>query len=209
MSYEIVDLETWPRAAQFRLFKTYDRPHYATTVRLDVTQVMNKHKADGISPYRASLYAIGAGVHAVPELLMRFQGDEIRQYNTAALSATVPTPEGSFNYCYLPFNADFASFDRETARILKETAMRTDFGANTGERDDLIYLSCMPWLDYTSLNNALPGPHDCIPRVSWGKIVETGGRSSMAMTLEVNHALVDGAQVGAYFSAVQSAFDNL
>ena len=71
--------------------------------------------------------------------------------------------------------------------------------------DDLAYLSCMPWLDYTSINNALPGPDDCIPRITWGKIVERDGRWEMAMTLEVHHALVDGAQVGAYFAAVQDA----
>ena len=63
----------------------------------------------------------------------------------------------------------------------------------------------MPWLDYTAINNALPGPQDCIPRVTWGRIVDHGGRFDMAMTLEVHHALVDGAQVGAYFAAVQDA----
>ena len=50
-------------------------------------------------------------------------------------------------------------------------------------------------------------PDDCIPRVSWGKFVERDGRWDMAMTLEVHHALVDGAQVGAYFTAVQEALD--
>ena len=67
----------------------------------------------------------------------------------------------------------------------------------------------MPWLDYTSINNALPGPDDCIPRVSWGKFVDQGRRWDMAMTLEVHHALVDGAQVGAYFAAVQAALDKV
>src|ERR671916_366731 len=61
--------------------------------------------------------------------------------------------------------------------------------ANTGQRDDLAYLSCLPWLDYTSLDNALPHAEDCIPRVSWGKFVETGGRWSCAMTMEVHHVL--------------------
>lgn len=81
--------------------------------------------------------------------------------------------------------------------------------ANSGARDDLAYLSCMPWLDYTAINNALPGPDDCIPRVTWGKFVEHNGRWDMAMTLEVHHALVDGAQVGAFFAAVQRALDGV
>ena len=112
MAEHIVDLDTWPRAAQFRFFRTYDRPHYATTVRIDVTRLMQVRKGQGVNVYRACLYAIGAGLHGVPELCMRFRGDHV-----------VPRREG------------------------------------------------------------------------W----------DMAMTLEVHHALVDGAQVGAYFGAVQDA----
>jgi len=210
MTHKIVDFEEWPRAAQFRFFRTYEKPHYAVTSRVDVTRLMTKRKAQGVSVYRASLYAIGAGVHAVPELQMRFRGDEVRLYDGVEMSATVPTPHGSFNYAYLPYHPDFAVFDAATATALEKAARGGDLAANSGERDDLVYLSCLPWLDFTSINNALPHADDCIPRVSWGKIVQgADGCWSMAMTLEVHHALVDGAQVGDYFAAVQVALDRI
>lgn len=206
----LVDLTTWPRAAQFQFYRTYDRPHFAVTSRVDVTDMMERLKPAGVSPYRASLYAIGAGLHAVPELLMRFRDDTVVRHDAVELSMTVPTVAGSFTFAYVPFVSDFAAFDA-TARALIETAANGgDLAANkVGERDDLAYLSCMPWLDYTSLNNAMPGPHDCIPRVGWGKIMQTGRRWSMPMTLEVHHALADGAHVGAYFAAVQAALDGM
>jgi chloramphenicol O-acetyltransferase type A len=204
MASHPVDLATWPRAAQFRFFRTYDRPHYAVTSRLDVTAVMAR-KATGLSPYRACLHAIGVGIHAVPELCMRFRGENVVRHDMITLSMTVPTQAGSFGYAYVPFVADFTSFDLQAKALIDRTAAGADVAPNDGERDDLAYLSCMPWLDYTAINNALPGPQDCIPRVTWGRIVDHGGRFDMAMTLEVHHALVDGAQVGAYFAAVQDA----
>lgn len=204
MASHPVDLATWPRAAQFRFFRTYDRPHYAVTSRLDVTTVMAR-KATGLSPYRAGLHAIGVGIHAVPELCMRFRGENVVRHDMITLSMTVPTQAGSFGYAYVPFVADFTSFDLQAKALIDRTAAGADLAPNDGERDDLAYLSCMPWLDYTAINNALPGPQDCIPRVTWGRIVDHGGRFDMAMTLEVHHALVDGAQVGAYFAAVQDA----
>ena len=209
MAETLVDLQTWPRAAQFAWFKTYDRPHYATTTRLDVTRLMDLRKGQGVSPYRACLYAIGAGLHATPELLMRFRGDTVVQHDSLRLSMPVPTPSGSFNYAYVPFAADFAQFDVAAAEIITRTAAAADLNANEGASDDLAFLSCMPWLDYTSINNALSGPEDCIPRVTWGKIVQDAGKWRMAMTLEVHHALVDGAQVGAYFAATQAALDQV
>ncbi|MDA1153700.1 MAG: CatA-like O-acetyltransferase [Proteobacteria bacterium] len=204
MASHPVDLATWPRAAQFRFFRTYDRPHYAVTSRLDVTAVMAR-KATGLSPYRACLHAIGVGIHAVPELCMRFRGENVVRHDMITLSMTVPTQAGSFGYAYVPFVADYTSFDLQAKALIDRTAAGADLAPNDGERDDLAYLSCMPWLDYTAINNALPGPQDCIPRVAWGRIVDHGGRFNMAMTLEVHHALVYGAQVGAYFAAVQDA----
>lgn len=200
-----VDLATWPRAAQFHFFRTYQRPHFAVTSRLDVTDLMVRRKAMGVSPYRGCLFAIGAGIHAVPELLMRFRGGKVVRHDAVELSMTVPTATGSFTYAYVPFHADFATFDARAKALIDAAASGMDLAANAGERDDLAYLSCMPWLDYSSLSNAMPGPDDCIPRVGWGKITEDAGRFSMPMTLEVHHALADGAHVGAYFEAAQKA----
>jgi chloramphenicol O-acetyltransferase type A len=210
MNGEIVDLSTWKRADQFRFFRSYGKPHYAVTSRIDVTHLLARRKALNLSPYRACVHAIGTGVHAVPELRMRFRSDVVTNYDTIELSTTVPLADGNFRYAYLPFDADFARFDRQMAEITARVAASGELNANSGERNDLAYLSCMPWLDYTSINNALPGPDDCIPRISWGKFVEsTDGRWSMAMTIEVHHALVDGRQVGDYFSAVQGSLNSL
>jgi chloramphenicol O-acetyltransferase type A len=204
----IVDLNCWARADQFRLFRSYEKPHYAVTARVDVSHVMAQ-KAAGVSVYRACLWAIGAGLHAVPELCMRFRGDVVTRYDRVDLSMTVPLADGNFRYAYVPWQPDFAAFDGCAAALIAEVAAGGDLNANNGGRDDVAYLSAMPWLDYSSINNALPHAQDCIPRVSWGKIVEGSGRWSMAMTIEVHHALVDGRQVGEFFAAVQGALDQV
>lgn len=209
MTETIVDLDAWPRAAQYRWFRTYDRPHYATTSRLDVSHVVARRGADGLSVYRASLFAIGCGLHAVPELLMRFRGDTVVRHDTIDLSMPVPTPKGSFNYAYVPYLRDFADFDLQAKAVLEQIAQSDDLNAVGAGTDNVAFLSCMPWLDYTSINNAMPHKDDCIPRVTWGKYVPEADRWKMAMTLEVHHALVDGAQVGAFFAAVQAALDDI
>jgi chloramphenicol O-acetyltransferase type A len=92
--------------------------------------------------------------------------------------------------------------------IIEETTRGADLGANTGQRFDLAYLSCLPWIDFTALDNALPGPDDCIPRFSWGKFVEASdGRWSCPVAVQVHHALVDGLQVGQFFEAAQKSLD--
>jgi len=205
----VLDQDTWSRAAQFELFRTYDRPHFAVTKRLDVHHLITNRKSEGISAYRACLFAIGSGIHAVPELCMRFRGATVVRHDAIELSMTVPKPKGGFAYAYVPFESDFSRFDKASASLI-EQASHGDLAPNTGQRDDLAYLSCMPWLDYSSINNAMPHAEDCIPRVSWGKFVQDPDNVwRMSMTLEVHHALVDGEQVGAYFENVQTSLDTI
>ena len=200
-----INLADWPRADQFRFFRAYDRPHYATTVRLNVTKLMQARASTGVSPFRHTIWAVGKGLHAVPELCMRFKGDVVTQYRRLLLSPTIPLENGDFRYTYIAWNPDATRFDGHAAEKISEVREGAPLNANDGTIEDVAYLSCMPWLDYTSLDNALPGPDDCIPRVTWGKIVESAKGHEMAMTLQVHHALVDGRQVGQFFEATEAA----
>ncbi|MBF9042569.1 chloramphenicol acetyltransferase [Rhodobacterales bacterium HKCCE4037] len=202
----VIDIDTWERAPQYRLFRGYQRPHFATTARMDVTVLMAARAARGISPYRGSLYAIATGLHAVPALCLRFDGDTLTQHDRIALSMTVPREDGTFGFGYLDFDPDFTAFDA-AAQAEIARARTAPVEPDKDGRKDLAYLSCMPWLDYVSITNAMPSPEDCIPRVSWGKIVTEGDRFAMSMTIEVHHAIADGRHVGQFFEAVQIALD--
>ena len=103
MTGQPIDLDAWPRAAQFHFFRTFDRPHYATTVRIDVSHVMAQRQTRKLSPFRQAIYAIGAGLHAVPELCMRFRGDTVTRYDRLQLSPTIPLENGDFRYTSLQF----------------------------------------------------------------------------------------------------------
>ena len=201
-------LDTWPRAAQFNFFRTFDRPHYAITVRMDVSRLMAARKIQNLSPFRHAIYAIATGLHAVPELRMRFKDDTVVLHDRLLLSPTIPLENGDFRYTYLTYDPDRPSFDAHVKNKIDEVRAGVPLNANDGTIEDVAYLSCLPWLDYTSLDNALPGSDDCIPRVSWGKIVQKGDGFDMAMTIQVHHALVDGLQVAGFFEATQTALSD-
>ena len=201
-----IDIDTWERAPQYQLFRGFQHPHFATTVRINVTALMAAKAARGVSPYRACLHAIGTGIHAVPALCTRFRGDVVTQYDQIALSMTVPRDDGSFGFGYLEYTPNFETFDA-AARAEVARARVAEVEPDKDGRVDLAYLSCTPWLDYVSITNAMPSPEDCIPRIGWGKIVEESGGHAMSMTIEVHHAIADGLHVGQFFEAVQKALD--
>lgn len=209
MSGRQIDLATWDKAEQFRWFRAYDRPHFAITTRLDVSHLMLQRKARALSPFRSCLWSIGAGLHAIPALRTRFDGDKVTIFDRLHLSPTIALDNGDFRYTYIAYDPDRPTFDAKAKSRIAAVRGNQPLGANDRQAADVAYLSCLPWLDYTALDNALPGPDDCIPRVSWGRITAKGEGYDMAITLQVHHALVDGRQVGAFFEATQSALATL
>jgi len=46
-------------------------------------------------------------------------------------------------------------------------------------------------------------PGDSIPRYAWGKFFQDGDSLKTPLCVEVNHALIDGAHVGKFYTTVQ------
>ncbi|MEQ5870419.1 chloramphenicol acetyltransferase [Sagittula sp. NFXS13] len=202
-----ISLDRWHRSDTYRWFRDYGRPHYAITCRVDVTRLMAR-KAEGVSPYIGCLYAVGHGLNAVPELRVRFRADgTVVRHESIGLSFTVPRDTGGFAYSYQPFVDEFDVFDRAARANIAKVRSAKDIREHAERTDAVAYLSCLPWLDFTALDHAVPGPDDCIPRLSWGKIVEQDGRADMSLNVQVHHAVTDGEHVGALVSEIQTALD--
>lgn len=206
-----VDIETWPRAGQYRLFRSFANPHFAITAPLDVTRLMDKLKPKGVSPFTAVLYALTAGANAVPEFLTRFRGDEVVVHDAAGTSFTVPADDSGFVFCEAPYHRDWQVFDRECrACIDAARAGKGHKGEATEGQDNWLFMSCLPWLDFTAMTHPVDGPQDCIPRIAWGRIKRhSDGTATTPVAVQVHHALVDGEHVGAFFGAAQAVLDGI
>lgn len=203
-----IDRSTWPGENLYRLFRGFDRPQYQITTRLDASALM----ASGLPVFRTAIWALGAGLHAVPALRLRFEGDvdsgPVTLHDRIGISPTIAQPDGSFAFTYLDWHEDRGTFDAAAAAKIEAARKGAPFDPDAGGLA-VSYFSCLPWLDYTSLDNALPHKDDCIPRISWGKIVPKGAGFDMAVTLEAHHALVDGRAMCDFFEAAQTALAEL
>ena len=64
---------------------------------------------------------------------------------------------------------------------------------------DLIRYSVLPWFDFTSISHARNlAAQDSVPKITFGKITEAGGRCTMPVSIHVHHALADGLHVAQF-----------
>ncbi len=77
-------------------------------------------------------------------------------------------------------------------------------------REDLIYITCIPWVSFTNLSHTVSlNKDDSIPRFAWGKYFEENGRILMPFSVQAHHSFVDGIHMGRYYDILQKYLDSL
>lgn len=202
-------LDDWPRRDLLTLFRRCQKPQFSVTARIEVTKILIRRADDTrFSTYLACVHAIGAALHAVPELCQRIRGDNVVCHDRLALSPTLQFPDGRLGFAYLDWQPEAEAFAVEARRRIADTLSGGTLQPGIDSDDGVAFLSCQPWLDFTSFDNPVLNSDDSIPRVCWGRYTPDGtGRWTVAVSLQVHHGLVDGAHVAQFFRELQEAVD--
>ena len=174
---------------------------------------MSVIKPAGLSVHNAALYAIMRAVNDVPQFRIRFMGDQVVEHDVVHASTTImldgPDGDERFGFCNIHYSDDFAKFDANCQREIAKAKANDGLVDDVAQQSDWIYLSCMPWINFTQMTNALDGPDDCIPRIVWGKITKKHGSWFMPVSVEVHHALIDGVHVARFYQNIEKALGDV
>ena len=196
MSDRYIDLATWPRRDAYALFSRGYLPFFAVTTPLDVTDLYTFTKREGLSFYRAMVYCVTRAMNELEPFRLRIRKDGVVLCDTVSPSYTTAGRDGAFGITdvdYVP-GETMADFCRRA--LEKEAGQREKMQVEDDVRDDLIFISSVPWFVTTSVLQEQPlDPDDSFPRVLWDKIHEEKGRKQVNFTVQLNHRLLDGVHV--------------
>lgn len=198
-SHKKIDTADWPRREIFDFFSELADPFYMVSFNLEVTKLCRYAKAAGLSVYHCMIKLVTDAVNGVEAFRCALLGGEIVLLERRRPSFTA-LEKGSelFKIITMPCAGGFEDFCREAGERTRE---QTRFIDRTAEGPDLIYISCLPWLDMTALTNehdvgTQAAKDDSIPRIAWGKIKDEGGKKLVNISVEVNHRFIDGVHIG-------------
>lgn len=197
MHYTIINMEEDPRSGQFAYFRGMTFPFAGLTVEMDITDMM---AARGGRPFFLSmLYAAVRAANAVPQLRRRILPDgRVAEYDWCAPSYTAMKSDGVYVYCNvegaLPYDEFVAQGQRRQREVLERGTLTED-----GDVLSYFFVSSLPWMHYSQLQHPAVSPDDSNPRISWGKYVTVNGRTTLPVSLFVNHALADGLHISRFF----------
>jgi chloramphenicol O-acetyltransferase type A len=201
-----LDIETWNRRRQFEFFKDYHNPFFNICAHVDVTPLLDLTRAlKSISFSIAYHFFSIKAANEVAPFRYRLRGDRVLAHERVHAGTTLLLADENFTFVYFDYDdEDFEVFHaraRESIRSAQAAGVQL---YQRAERDDLIYHSVIPWATFTSISHARRGgPQESVPKISFGKYREDGGRMMMPVSVEVHHALMDGLHVGRYFERLE------
>jgi chloramphenicol O-acetyltransferase type A len=204
-----LDTEAWSRRHLFRLFKEYDAPSFNVCADVDATHLLDFTRSRRLSFFVAYHFLSTKTANELEPFRYRLRGDRVLVHERVDAGAVLLLEDESFTFVYFDFTEDFAAFHAEAvAKVEGASAEPPPLDARE-DRDDLIYHSVIPWVSFTSISHARDSRRQSgIPKISFGKYRDVGGRLLMPVSVEVHHALMDGLHVGRYFERLQGYFSD-
>ncbi len=180
--------------------------------RQDVTNLCRYARVHGLSFYLSLIYLCCEAINRVEAFAYTIRGNDVYRPDRRHPSFTdLRTGSECFHIVTLPFTGSLPAF---VAAAKRKSAAQTVLIEPREKSDDLIYFSCLPWVDLTALTSerdlSAPGArNDSVPRIAWGKYTEEGDRITLGLSIEVNHRLIDGIHIGRFAAELTRLIEEL
>jgi len=199
-----IDMQTWPRRKHFKLFSSFDHPHFSMCVNLDVTALYPFVKRNGYSLTIAMVYVISRASNAIPEFRQRIRGEQVVEHEVVHPGFSILIDNDLFGFCDVDYIENFSEFATSAKKKIADLKAQPLDLENNPAMDNMLYMSPIPWVSFTSFSHPMQlHPADSIPRFAWGKYFKEGDTLKMPLSVQGHHAVMDGIHMGRFYETVQ------
>ncbi len=204
----VIDQAQWPRRKHFEMFRHFDYPHFNICVDVDLSVFFPAIKKWGYPVSASLMYVMIRAALPISEFRYRIRGDEVVEHEIIHPSVTVLAEDDLFSFFTVKYENNFQTFLSEYYRLMEREKKNPSLEEEP-LKDDLIYMTALPWFSFTGLMHPLHlNPVDSIPRIAWGKISTKEKSVRMPLCVQAHHALMDGVHLGKFLELLQEMLDN-
>ncbi len=204
---KVIDKEIYSRKAHFDFFKKYDVPYFSVCANVDITKFLAFIKEHNKPFFVSFMYVASKIANDIPEFRLRIRNDDIIEHEVVDPAFTVMASNGVCSFMTSKYFEHFTRFVENTLAHIELEKDNVSI-ADEEDADDTLYISSMPWVSFTSVTHPMQlKKPDSIPRIIWGKYFKQGDKILLPLSVQVHHALMDGAHVGEYFADIQQVLD--
>ena len=204
MDYKYIDMNSYKRIDHFNYFKSLAYPYVGVTCEIEITDFYSFIKQQNYPFFLSFLYCVNQASNHVRQFRQRIYEDRIIEYDYCPTSHTVAKEDETYAYCTLDARKTLSDFLKEAIPIHNYMKINGNIEESKEEAQSLIFISTLPWLNYTSLIQPVPIPADSNPRITWGKYIKKGDKIYLPVSVLCHHALVDGIHLSKFYDCLKN-----
>lgn len=190
----------WIRKKHFEFFKKFKNPHFNICTEIEITNTYKYTRKTRSSVFTATLFAVMKACNELEEFRYRIQGKKIKVHDVVHPGCTILAESNIYSNCIFDYSEPYSRFLKDYEKAALKSKKEIIVGEKQNARDDLIFISALPWITFTSVTNPMTGNlDDSIPRIIWGKNFKKGKKIMFPVSVQVHHALMDGVHVAKFF----------
>jgi chloramphenicol O-acetyltransferase type A len=142
------------------------------------------------------MYAVLRAANGVPQMRMRIVDGPDRNpgvFEAVGAATPIMVADELYRFVRIPYGRTISAFAAVAAPVVAAAA--SECKAIVGWQD-VIIMSCIPWLRFTSFTQAVRIRGETVPLVVWGRI--EGGTIPFGM--KCTHAFMDGLHISRFFA---------
>jgi len=198
-----IDLSTWKRKKHYEFYKDFTIPLFSITVQLDITDFIHYIKENNIRFFPTFLYLMMSAMNEIDEFKYRIRKDKVVLHDYITPSYTVLNEDDLYVFCTTEYNPNYKVFIKQV-EIDIEIAKRGNRLEDIPGRDDLVFISSLPWINFTHTTHPFDTNNpDSFPRITFGKYFEELNRIKIPICVYVHHGLCDGLHVSRFYQLIQ------
>jgi len=199
-----IRFENAHRRKHFDYFKAMDQPHYGLTAEITITPLLRHLQEQGRSFTPTMAYLVARCANDLRNFRWRIRNGEVIEHETIQPSYTVQTDVSDvFSFCTVPYDPDYTVFYDRAIETMQRMKKDPSFEDEAG-RDNYLFISVVPWVSFTHIQHPMHyHPTDTIPRLAWGRYRQISDAWQMPLSVQAHHALVDGRDLGVFFTRFQ------
>ncbi len=204
-----LDIQNWHRLSHYDYYKNFDQPFFSISANVEITKLYHYVKKNDLSFFGMMLYAVMNTCNQIEEFKYRIRGNDVVVHDTVHPSYTVQASDNLFRFVNSYYQDNLHEFLNSVDNDIDNAKIGSGL-SDDPSRDDLIYISSIPWITFTSITHPTDSKHpDSFPRISWGKFYKQNDLVYIPISVSMHHALSDGIHVGNFYQLLANFIDNI
>ncbi|WP_047999693.1 chloramphenicol acetyltransferase [Lactiplantibacillus herbarum] len=205
MHAELIDQTTWARQPYFYYFTKMDPSGFSLTVDMDITPTYTWARTHHIKFNAIYLYLVSRLLTEHPEMRVGYVNEQLVTFDVLHPSYTILHADHTMANLWTTFDPDFQTFYQCYLTDQAEYSQTPGPMPKAPQTPNLVNIGSLPTVHFTSYTPLPFKPLTTFfPIFQAGQFVTSTAKTTMPLSITINHATADGYHLSKFFNDLQT-----